>query len=47
MFQAAGIPAIVCGPGDIDRAHKPEEFITRTELAGALAMIERLADGLA
>lgn len=47
LFQAAGIPAIVCGPGDIDRAHKPEEFITRTELAGALAMIERLADGLA
>jgi acetylornithine deacetylase len=47
LFQAAGIPAIVCGPGDIDRAHKPEEFITRAELAGAMAMIERLADGLA
>ena len=35
VFQRAGIPAIVCGPGDIGRAHKPEEFITRSELAEA------------
>jgi acetylornithine deacetylase len=47
LFQAAGIPAIVCGPGDVNRAHKPEEYITDGELAGAMAMIERLADRLA
>ena len=28
LFQQASIPAIVLGPGDIGRAHKPEEFIT-------------------
>ena len=33
LYQQAGIPAIVCGPGSIDVAHKPDEFITRAELA--------------
>ena len=46
LFQAAGIPAIVCGPGDVNRAHKPEEYITDAELAGAMAMIARIADRL-
>lgn len=46
LFQAAGISAIVCGPGDVDRAHKPEEYITAGELAGAVGMIGRLADTL-
>lgn len=46
LFQRAGIAAIVCGPGDVDRAHKPEEYITEAELAGAMAMIERVADRL-
>jgi acetylornithine deacetylase len=45
LFQRAGLAAIVCGPGDVDRAHKPEEYITDAELAGAMAMIERVADG--
>lgn len=27
-FQAAGIPTVVCGPGDIAQAHQPDEFIT-------------------
>jgi acetylornithine deacetylase len=29
LYQQAGIPAIVCGPGSIDVAHKPNEYITR------------------
>lgn len=41
-FQAAGIPAVVCGPGDIARAHKPEEFITRPELDAACEMVMAL-----
>lgn len=43
LFQAAGIPSIVCGPGDIARAHKPEEYITTGELESAYEMILRLA----
>lgn len=42
LFQAAGIPAIVCGPGRIDRAHRPDEFIRPEELAGCLEMLRRL-----
>ncbi|MBI1220048.1 MAG: acetylornithine deacetylase [Rhodobacteraceae bacterium] len=39
LFQQAGVPAVICGPGDIARAHRPEEHITRAELAGARAMV--------
>ncbi|MCA0420240.1 MAG: acetylornithine deacetylase, partial [Proteobacteria bacterium] len=39
---AAGIDAIICGPGDIARAHKPNEYITRGELADCVGMLERL-----
>ena len=28
VFREAGIPAVVCGPGDIMQAHRPNEFIT-------------------
>ncbi|WP_029350247.1 acetylornithine deacetylase [Bosea sp. 117] len=35
LFQQAGVPSIICGPGDIARAHKPEEFLTREELHAA------------
>ena len=42
LYQAAGIPTVVCGPGDIGRAHKPEEYILRDELAAARDMIVKL-----
>ncbi|MBO0662550.1 acetylornithine deacetylase [Jiella sp. MQZ9-1] len=46
LYQQAGIPAIVCGPGDIARAHKPEEYITTAELHGAQTMVLRLGRAL-
>lgn len=46
LFQAAGIPSIVCGPGDIERAHKPEEYIALGELEGAYEMVLRLGHRL-
>jgi acetylornithine deacetylase len=42
LYQAAGIDAIICGPGDIDRAHKPDEFILESELADCQHFIEAL-----
>jgi acetylornithine deacetylase len=39
LFQAAGIPSIICGPGNIDRAHKPDEYICISELENAMAML--------
>lgn len=42
LYQQAGIDAIICGPGDIARAHRPNEFILTSELAACQAMIEAL-----
>ena len=38
-FAARGIPAVVCGPGDIDVAHKADEYV-------ALEQLERCAEFL-
>ena len=44
LYQQAGIPAIVCGPGSIDVAHKPDEYITRAELAAGQSFLDRLLE---
>jgi acetylornithine deacetylase len=46
LYQAAGIDAIICGPGDIARAHRADEFIRMDELTACQAMIETLAETL-
>lgn len=42
LFQQAGIDAIICGPGEIGRAHKANEYILVEELEACRAMIETL-----
>jgi acetylornithine deacetylase len=42
LFSAAGIPTIVCGPGNIDQAHKADEFIRVTELEKCGQFLDRL-----
>jgi acetylornithine deacetylase len=42
-FQEAGIPTVVCGPGSIDQAHQPDEYITLDDLAAGEAFMRRLA----
>lgn len=32
IYQRGGMDSIVCGPGDIAQAHRPDEFITREQL---------------
>ena len=39
-FQRAGISSVVCGPGSIDQAHQPNEFIDPSELQRCEAMID-------
>jgi acetylornithine deacetylase len=46
LYAAAGIPTVVCGPGDISRAHKADEWIGLDELEGANRMMKRLAEKL-
>ena len=43
-FQRAGIPTVVCGPGSIDQAHQPDEFIALDELARGEAFMRRLIE---
>jgi acetylornithine deacetylase len=45
-FQAAGVPTVVCGPGSIDQAHKPDEFVDEAQLIACLDFLERLAEDL-
>ena len=47
LYEAAGIPTIVCGPGNIAQAHQPDEWIARSQLDACDAFIRRLADRLA
>ena len=47
LFSAAGIPTIVCGPGDIDQAHKPDEFVTLDQVALCEAFLRRLVERFA
>jgi acetylornithine deacetylase len=44
--RRAGVPSVVCGPGSIEQAHKPDEFLDLAEIDRCLAFIERLADAL-
>lgn len=44
LFHDAGIPTVVCGPGNIAQAHRPDEFITLGQVAQGEAFIRRLLD---
>ncbi|SAK67353.1 acetylornithine deacetylase [Caballeronia catudaia] len=46
LFDQAGIPTIVCGPGSMDQGHKPDEYVTVEQLRDCDAMLLRLADHL-
>ena len=45
-FQHAGIPTIVCGPGSIDQAHQPDEFLDISQLEAGIGFMRRLATEL-
>ncbi|MDR3498839.1 MAG: acetylornithine deacetylase [Parvibaculum sp.] len=44
LFQLADIPTVVCGPGSIDQAHKPDEFIELSQIAECERFMQRLAE---
>ena len=43
LYQDAGIPSIVCGPGDIAQAHRADEWVAKAQLAACDAFLQRLA----
>lgn len=46
LFELAGLPTVVCGPGWIAQAHQPDEYIEITQLAASEAFMDRLIDEL-
>jgi acetylornithine deacetylase len=42
LFQRAGMPAIVCGPGSIEQAHQPDEWIARAQIEEGAAFMRKL-----
>lgn len=44
LFQAAGSPAVVIGPGDIAQAHSADEWIAKDQLDRCMAFLTRLGD---
>ncbi len=46
LFSDGGIPTVVCGPGDIAQAHKPDEFIDLEQLDKCETFLARLIASL-
>ena len=46
LFQQMGMSVVVCGPGSIEQAHKPDEYLSIDQLAGCLDMLEQLGQSL-
>ena len=42
LFDQAGIPTVVCGPGSMEQGHKPDEFISVEQLDACDRMLERV-----
>ncbi|MDQ2093702.1 acetylornithine deacetylase [Rhodalgimonas zhirmunskyi] len=45
-FAARGVPALVCGPGDMAQGHKPDEFIEIAQLDACERMIDKVIESL-
>ncbi len=46
LFEEIGIPSVVCGPGHIDQAHKPDEFIAKDQIYQCESFIDNLLERL-
>jgi acetylornithine deacetylase len=44
LFHDAGVPTVICGPGDIDQAHKPNEFIEIEQIVKCEAFMQGLME---
>ncbi|MEM7222983.1 MAG: acetylornithine deacetylase [Pseudomonadota bacterium] len=44
LFQDAGFSTVVCGPGSIDQAHQPNEFIELSQVAACEDFLRKLID---
>ncbi|MWD26295.1 acetylornithine deacetylase [Aquicoccus sp. SCR17] len=47
LFTRLGLSAVVCGPGSIAQAHKPDEFVSLDQMDKCVSMLERLTARIA
>jgi acetylornithine deacetylase len=46
QFQGAGFSTVICGPGSIDQAHQPDEFVEISQMERGAAFMRRLVEEL-
>jgi len=46
LFHAASMPAVICGPGHIEQAHQPNEWVSLEQLGRCEAFMQQLAQHL-
>jgi len=46
QFQEAGFSTVICGPGSIDQAHQPDEYVEIAQIERGAAFMLRLAEAL-
>ncbi len=47
LFSDSGIPSVVCGPGSIEQAHKPDEYVSLEQVALCVRFMDRLLERVA
>ena len=45
-FTGSGITSLICGPGDLEQAHQPNEYVRRDAFERGPAMIRKVIDRL-
>jgi len=46
QFRAAGFSTVICGPGSIDQAHQPDEYIELSQMQRGAQFMGRLIESL-
>jgi acetylornithine deacetylase len=46
QFQRAGYSTVICGPGSIEQAHQPNEYVEITQMERGAAFMLRLAEAM-
>jgi acetylornithine deacetylase len=46
QFQGAGFSTVICGPGSIEQAHQPDEFVEISQMERGAAFMARLVESV-
>ena len=46
LFEEAGCPTVICGPGDVEQAHVADEFVETAQLDACMAFLTKLGEKL-